>query len=327
MSEITKRFEDETFDDYFVRLFEHKDEYGLDCQAIADILNDESGEQYGESKWRKDFRLFNRGRIYERKKMSDGVALRILALSDFHYPYQLPIETFSDYVGTIDVLVLNGDIVDMKDISRFQRTYRNSPMDEIIGCRTYLISLIEYLRPEKVIITHGNHEIRFGNYLAKNLDSDLTELMPQTPLELIFEDGFNHYDKVNRAKVWYEPLNRIFDTIEIEYVNNWYVKIGKTIFAHPLTYSSGMLKTTEKAVNFFYRTEEKFDCISLAHTHKLGSFIQSGVYMFEQGACCHTETMTYNDGKLVYPQQKGFIYLCQDKDGNLLYDKTKTISL
>lgn len=325
--DITRRFENEAFDDYFVRLFEYKDEYGLDCQTISDLLNDEWGEQYGESKWRKEFKAFNRGRIYERRKMSDGVALRILDLSDFHYPYQLPIETFSDYVGIVDTLVLNGDIVDMKDISRFQRTYRNSPMDEIIGCRAYLIALIEYIQPKKVIATHGNHEIRFGNYLAKNLDSDLIELMPQTPLELIFEDGFNHYDKVNRAKVWYEPLNRVFDTIEITYSNNWYVKIGKTIFAHPLAYSSGMLKTTEKAVNFFYRTESGFDTIVLAHTHKLGSFIQGGVYMFEQGACCHTEMMIYNDGQLTYPQQKGFLYLCQDKDGSLLFDKTKTISL
>lgn len=327
MVDLTKRFENEPYDDYFVRLFEHKDEYDLDCQDIADRLNNESGEQWTESKFRKDFKVFNRGRLYERKKNTDGVATRILDLSDFHYPYQLPIETFSEYVGRVDILVLNGDIVDMKDISRFQRTYRNSPMDEIIGCRTYLIALIEYLQPKKVVVTHGNHEIRFGNYLAKNLDSDITELMPQTPLELIFEDGFNHYDKVNRAKVWYEPLNRIFNAIEIVYTNNWYVKIGKTIFAHPLAYSSGMLKTTEKAVNFFYRTVKDFDAIILAHTHKLGSFIQGGVYMFEQGACCHTELMNYNDGKLVYPQQKGFIYLCQDKDGNLIFDKTKLVTL
>ena len=50
-----KRLPDESFDDFFVRLFEHKAEYGLTCEQISRILNLESGTVYGESKWRKDF--------------------------------------------------------------------------------------------------------------------------------------------------------------------------------------------------------------------------------------------------------------------------------
>jgi len=38
----------------------------------------------------------------------------------------------------------------------------------------------------------------------------------------------------------------------VEYNGSWWVKVGKIIFAHPLTYSSGMLKTTEKAVNYVF---------------------------------------------------------------------------
>jgi predicted phosphodiesterase len=258
--------------------------------------------------------------------MSDGVATRILNLSDFHFPFQLPIETFKDYIGVIDILVLNGDLVDMREISKFTKCYRQSPMDEIIGCRQYIVSLIEYLMPKKVIVTYGNHEIRFQNYLSKNLDTDLIELMPSTPLELIFNDGFRHYDKQNHTKIWYEPLKDIFEDIQIEYNGEWWVKVGKTIFAHPLAYSSGIMKTTEKAVNYFYRVEKDFDCVVLAHTHRLGFYPEGDLYMFEQGCCCKTEAMNYTDGKLTYPQQKGALYLAQDKDGALLYDKSKLIT-
>ena len=39
MAEAYRRFGDESFDDYFVRLFEHKVEYGLNCVRIAELLN------------------------------------------------------------------------------------------------------------------------------------------------------------------------------------------------------------------------------------------------------------------------------------------------
>lgn len=70
----------------------------------------------------------------------------------------------------------------------------------------YLIDLIEYIRPKKVVCNYGNHDKRFANYFAKNLDTDILELMPDTSLELIFVDGFKHYDKRSKSKIWYEPL-------------------------------------------------------------------------------------------------------------------------
>ena len=51
-------------------------------------------------------------------------------------------------------------------------------MEEMIGGRQYLIDLIEYLAPRRVLINKGNHEVRFGSYLARSLDGELKELMP-----------------------------------------------------------------------------------------------------------------------------------------------------
>ena len=88
-----------------------------------------------------------------------------------------------------------------------------------------------------------------------------------------------------------------------------------------------MLKTTEKALDYFLRKGEKFDSIVLAHTHKQGQYVQSGINMYEQGCCCRTEELSYTDGLLTTPQQKGFMLVCQDVDGNLMPAQTKLIQL
>ena len=37
--------------------------------------------------------------------------------------------------------------------------------------------------------------------------------------------------------------------------------------------------------------------------------------------------MKYSDGRLQKPQKMGFAVVCQDKDGNLIKDKTKVVVL
>lgn len=322
----------EAYYDYFVRLATNKTAYGLDWSAIAKLLNRENGNDFGECTYRKFFNAFQAGMEYAAQRTGSGpspapaAADRILCLSDFHYPFQLPVETFSRFRG-IDTLILNGDLVDMQAISRFPKEYRISPMDEMIGARAYLIDLIDHIHPKRVIINKGNHEVRFGSYLAKCMDTELKELMPETALDLIVNDGFHHYDKMKRTKVWYEPIKTAFDGVTITYTGDWWCKYGKTVFAHPLAYSSGMLKTAEKAANYFYRVTSDFDAIVLAHTHKLGIYAQGGVTLYEQGTCSRVEALRYADGQLTNPQQQGFLYLCQDGDGRLLFEQSRLISI
>ena len=142
-----------------------------------------------------------------------SVATSILSISDLHYPFAKPLETFKDYAGKIDILQLNGDVLDCMQLSRFNKIYRSSPIEEIIGGRQYIIDLIEMIKPKKVLVNHGNHELRMGQYLAKNLDNELQELMPETAFDYIFLDGFTHYDRKTKAKVKYAPLCDVFDDI------------------------------------------------------------------------------------------------------------------
>lgn len=264
--------------------------------------------------------------IIEAEK-TDGVATKILSISDLHIPFQLDYTLLKDY-RNVDILQINGDVVDCQALSKFSKQYRISPMEEIIQGRQYLIDLIEYIHPKKVVCNYGNHDKRFAAYFAKNLDSDILELMPDTSLELIFVDGFRHYDKRSKSKVWYEPLYNVFEDIEIEYVDDWKSKIGKTIFTHPLAYRSGMLATADKAKDYLQDTiKEPFDCVVMAHTHKVGYSKKGYIKLFEQGAFADVKKMDYVDGRLMAPQQSGFAYICQDEEGNLLHEKSRVVVL
>ena len=322
----------ESFDDYLVRLFDNKAEYGLTCNDIADLLNKVSGNNFGESAYRKFYAAFNKGRAYERNKFTgvDKIANRILSISDLHVPFQLPIETFKDYRGMVDILVLNGDLIDNHSISKFPKAYRISPMEEIIEGRQYIIDLIEYIRPKKVLATYGNHCVRFQAYMSKHLDADIAALMPNTVLDLIFDDGFHHYDKRHHTKSWYEPIKDVFaeQGIEVEYTGNWFCQIGKTIFAHPSAYSSGIMKTAEKALTFFKNQGTiDFDSIVLGHTHRLGDYTLGEVTIYEQGCCCDVAANNYSNGRLVTPQTEGYIYVCQDSNGNIVREATKLVRI
>ncbi|MFE6079500.1 hypothetical protein ACFVQB_34320, partial [Paenibacillus sp. NPDC057886] len=61
---VLQREKDESFTDYHIRLFKNKDTYHIDTQTIAALLNKDQGTNYDESKWRKDFKQFERWHDY-----------------------------------------------------------------------------------------------------------------------------------------------------------------------------------------------------------------------------------------------------------------------
>lgn len=294
-------------------------------EALSEYLFGE-GNCFNESEVRK--RMYGMKRlieIIEQSNTSAKIANRILSISDLHIPFNLPIETFSAYKGRVDTLVLNGDLEDCQSISKFSKKFRVHFTKEMIATRQYIIDLIHFLNPKTVIITKGNHEHRMGKYLSDMLNDDIMNIMPDSPMDLIINNGFLDKDRLNRTETKYSPIVEVFEntSIDISYTGDWHRKVGKTIFAHPLSYSSGMLKTTEKAVDHFLRKDRDFDTIVLGHTHKVGCYIQGNINLYEQGCCCDLNRLDYNDGLLTLPGQNGFIYICQDKDGNLLSDFTK----
>lgn len=247
---------------------------------------------------------------------------KILILADFHYPFNLNKETFHKYRNKVDILVLNGDLQDCQSLSKFTKKYRLPFIDELIGTRQFIIDLIHYINPKKVIINYGNHEKRLLSALDNKLSDEFMALMPKSSLGL-FETGFWKYDHRNKTKTFYEGLPVVFNefNIDIKYTDNWYNRIGNTIIAHPSAYKQGLLKTSEQAYLYFVQVgEPTFDCVVLSHTHACGFSKYGKTYLFEPGCLCNT--MDYIDGKLVRPQAQGFLFLVQE-NGNIIYDDTK----
>jgi predicted phosphodiesterase len=261
------------------------------------------------------------------KIIPDNNNIKILHISDQHYPFNLPIEIFSEYVGKVDVLVINGDEEDCQSISKFNKKYRVNFVDEMIGTRKMLIDIIEYIKPKKVIFNYGNHNIRIGTYLSDKLHDDIMQLMPETNLDMIIDMGFYKHDHKNKTRTYYEPLSKIFDEkYKIIYTKNWFCQVGKTIFAHPKAYKQGILGTTEKAYNYFCQKRMNFDALILAHTHQIGFTKYGETYLFESGSLCK-EPSYATDGNMTKPQSNGFIYLEQNNNGDLVYDNCKVVCI
>ena len=310
---------------YLCRLFENSKTYGLTSQDIADILNKQYGYSYGESKFRKQYTTFMAGRRYE-KSLSEKGKNKILILSDFHVPYQLPLDTFRQFAGKVSTLVLGGDILDCQSVSKFSKAYRVPFMQELVSGREMIIDIVKMIGAKEVYIIDGNHEARLMRYASDRLDEDVLQIFPSSPFSWIVNDGFNVHNHENGTKTWYSPIKEVLKDYNIYYSGDWYCKVGKTIIAHPMTYSSSMLKTTEKAVNYFFRVEKDFDTVCLAHTHKLGSYYQGDIAMYEVGCCCDSSKLDYNRGKLVLPQQPGCCIIVQKDDGSVLTNQSKVVT-
>ena len=250
---------------------------------------------------------------------------RILCISDMHIPFNRDIKEFFKYKGKVDTLVLNGDIIDNYSMSNFTKMYRLSLVEELIQARELLIELIEEIKPKKVTVVTGNHEIRLGKKIADKIGSDLLDLMPRDALAFLFDTGFNYYDRIKKCKTVYTPIDEEVDC-EVNYVGNFWTKEGKTIFVHPQAFRGTTLGTVGKAYDYFTAIGEDFQSIIMAHTHKLGMYVMNDKYLYEQGTCADLNHMDYQDLKLPkYSQVNGYMYIIQDKEGNLIYDKTKLI--
>lgn len=311
--ELQQRRDESDFE-YKLRLIRAKDrhEVDLDWSEIAGLLNDNVSADHLR-KMAKGIMEYDN--YLNEQKFGDRT---ILSISDLHIPFQLDVRTLEKYRGKIDILQINGDVVDNQALSKFTKAYRESPMKEIVTAREYLIDLISLIKPKSVYITYGNHDIRFEKYLAKNLDNDLVALMPRTSLDLIVNYGFRYYDKESRAETWYEPLINVFSDIHIIFEDNWFVQLGDAIFCHPSAFSSGILKTAEKAMLWFRNEGYDFRTLVMAHTHRSGMYTIGKTTIFEQGAFCDTDRNNYINGKLLNSQKQGFLLLKQDEAGTTI---------
>jgi predicted phosphodiesterase len=98
--------------------------------------------------------------------LKDG---KVLVCSDVHIPFQDDdaVSAFIAYSkkSKPDMIVLNGDILDMFMLSRFTKGEGRNPYEEIQMCRRFL-ELIRDNNPDaQIIYVIGNHETRLERYV------------------------------------------------------------------------------------------------------------------------------------------------------------------
>lgn len=98
--------------------------------------------------------------------LKDG---KVLVCSDVHIPFQDDdaVSAFIAYSkkSKPDMIVLNGDILDMFMLSRFTKGEGRNPYEEIQMCRRFL-ELIRDNNPDaQIIYVIGNHEMRLERYV------------------------------------------------------------------------------------------------------------------------------------------------------------------
>ena len=100
------------------------------------------------------------------KKITDGT---VVIASDIHIPFQdkAAVKAFLSYVKgkQPEIIVLNGDVLDMFMLSRFTKGEGRNPLEEIKMCQALLATLRSTCPNSEIFYVIGNHETRLEKYV------------------------------------------------------------------------------------------------------------------------------------------------------------------
>lgn len=207
---------------------------------------------------------------------------------DIHFPYQddKAIDAFLDFIASkrIDIIILNGDILDFYDVSSFdKRPDRINSLQKELDLSYKFMSELRAMKPEaKIVFVKGNHSYRVERYLMKH-----PELYSLNNLKL--------------------PNLLRLDELGIEYQDKEY-RLGSLKIIH-----GDMVR---KFSGYTARGElEKHDCSGVnSHTHRLSCYYyktpERYLAWFEAGCLCDINPEYVDNPNW----QQGFLYGYIEKD-------------
>lgn len=206
----------------------------------------------------------------------DG-ASRVLVLSDIHVPYH-DVSAVDAAIKTgkkhkIDCILINGDLIDFYQLSRFSRDpRRRDPQQEIDQACELIIYLQQQFPNARFVFKEGNHDERWATYLW-----DAAPILYQVSgLQL---DGI-------MARVIGEKLsgpdNAVYTKLErygIEYVTNRRpVMAGKLPILHGHELPKGISSPVNAARGAFMRT---LHTVLIGHGHRSSQHVQPDMFHSE----------------------------------------------
>lgn len=98
---------------------------------------------------------------------------KILVLSDIHFPYHckksIMLALRYGKQHNVDAILLNGDILDFYQLSKFTKDYRKKDIEDELAIFRFFIDQLKQRFPEATIYyKEGNHEQRLGRFIMEH---------------------------------------------------------------------------------------------------------------------------------------------------------------
>lgn len=253
----------------------------------------------------------------QREKVSEyienkykGKRIKVLYMADLHIPftvYDLVKHILKEHSDS-DILVLNGDILDLFNVSTFAKDKTVALKRELQEGREF-IELVSKLFKD-IILIEGNHERRLRNYIKNVIPVDLHFLFPQDVLE-VMQQG---------TVLKKEPLDNV------HVVGSWWVKLFDTIYAHPDNYSNGAMKTAVLTTEHFKLVKNiPHRALIIGHTHQAGKIIDRGTMLMETGCLQHDVDYKHGSKFIKTTWTRAHAVFYYDENGNIQFNESNVI--
>lgn len=229
----------------------------------------------------------------------------MIILSDLHVPdhdEEFILNTIEKHKN-VDVIVLNGDIIDCKAVSSFDNE-GISILDKELLETYWLLKQIRKITKAKIVLVKGNHEHRVNREYAKKAKNLGTALV-ETEILYKLANGFTITFGEVGEKIEYKPIK------DVDYVNARSFVYGDLLVNHPSSFSKIPMRTVTNMYEqrFKYKYPEA-KVVVIGHTHQAGMvYRDDGTILIEQGCSCFNMSYAEQDDKPYGAQQRGYVYL------------------
>lgn len=206
----------------------------------------------------KKLGVVSRSEAPEHLQLGEG---RYLILSDVHIPFQNDEALACALQYGVDNgathIILNGDIMDTYDVSRFlKETKRPKISEELEMTRNFFTFLRELFPNSLIYYKLGNHEERMRHYLLRNARelSDIEDLSLESLLKL--------------------------DEFKIQIVNREMIKIGKLAVIHGHELGESVFSPVNPARGMFLKAKTS---VLFGHNHQVSHHSENNLHNDQVG--------------------------------------------
>lgn len=255
-------------------------------------------------------------------RQPSNAKIKVVSISDLHPPFHDPmvINHLMRNHSDADVLVINGDIFEVYDASKWLKT-KQIPFEAEYRIISDFIAKVSNIFP-KIILISGNHDARIKTAIAGSLPTDLLNLVKLDPVELI-SNGYT-LDQYGNLEMTANLDNVFYNAGP----TSWFSLVGRCMFAHPSNSSGVPMRTVRDCDTYFQNRNIDYDALVIGHSHKQGQIVHNGRLLIEQGCACYP--MEYEaSAKLTYraPTVAGYAVVWMDKAGRVDFNRTHNVYL